>query len=156
MIDPDQLNALVIVPTLQHLHPLIPFSDSAVNLLMGTAAQESDCGTYIRQIRGPALGIWQMEPATAFDHHRWLDTQANRALFNKVWMLAAVTPSYPHQLISNLTLACAMARVHYWRAPGAIPSSLEGQAAYWKQWYNTPLGAGTIEQYIANYRRIVK
>ena len=43
-------------------------SDNAVNLLMGTAAQESHLGKYRKQIGGgPALGIFQMEPATFND-----------------------------------------------------------------------------------------
>src|SRR6056297_2531573 len=44
------------------------YSESAVNLLMGTAAQESHLGHYIEQINGPAKGIFQMEPATFEDH----------------------------------------------------------------------------------------
>jgi hypothetical protein len=43
-------------------------SESAVNLLLGTAAQESQFGTYFRQIGGgPALGVFQMEPDTEID-----------------------------------------------------------------------------------------
>ena len=43
-------------------------SDSAVELLMGTCAQESALGKYRRQIGGgPALGIMQMEPNTYKD-----------------------------------------------------------------------------------------
>lgn len=43
-------------------------SESAENLLIGTAAQESALGEYIRQLgNGPALGIFQMEPATFKD-----------------------------------------------------------------------------------------
>lgn len=154
MIDPKQLREGVVIPTLNHLSAFIPMSYGAIDLLMGTAAQESDCGTYLRQIRGPALGVWQMEPATVHDHLLWLSGRVD--LNRKIEQLTAPLPLWPDQLVTNLMLACAMARIHYWRAPGAIPSSLEGQAAYWKQWYNTPLGAGTVEQYIANYRRIVK
>ena len=40
----------------------------------GTAAVESRMGTYLRQIGGPALGIWQVEPATHLDcWDNWLD-----------------------------------------------------------------------------------
>ena len=43
-------------------------SQEAENLLMGTAAQESALGEYIRQLgNGPALGIFQMEPETFDD-----------------------------------------------------------------------------------------
>ena len=54
-----------------------------------------------------------------------------------------------HELEFNDNYAAAMARVHYLRAPSALPGfdDLEGQAAYWKRHYNTPLGAGTPEKY---------
>jgi hypothetical protein len=40
---------------------------NAIQLLMGTAAQESHLGTYLKQINGPALGVFQMEPNTEID-----------------------------------------------------------------------------------------
>jgi hypothetical protein len=48
-----------------------------------------------------------------------------------------------------------MARVHYLRRPEPIPTDLTGQAEYWKKWYNTYLGAGTVEEYIENYKKYV-
>ena len=43
------------------------YSPVAENLIMGTAAQESGF-TYIKQLGGgPALGMFQVEPATAED-----------------------------------------------------------------------------------------
>ena len=44
-------------------------------------------------------------------------------------------------------------RYHYLRCPGKIPNSLEGQARYWKQFYNTRKGKGTIQEYIKNYNK---
>jgi len=46
-----------------------------------------------------------------------------------------------------------MARIHYLRIADKIPSTLEGQAAYWKKYYNSEKGAGTVEEYIANYKK---
>ena len=42
-------------------------TDDIVNLLVGTACVESNCGEYIKQINGPACGIFQIEPNTAKD-----------------------------------------------------------------------------------------
>lgn len=64
--DKNQFRSLIL-RVLTNVDPAL-CSDAAVNLLLGTAAQESEFGKYIRQIRGPALGVFQMEPAT-FD---WL------------------------------------------------------------------------------------
>ena len=44
-----------------------------------------------------------------------------------------------------------MTRIFYYRIPYEIPKSLEGQANYYKQWYNTPLGAATVGKYLANW-----
>ena len=129
------------------------YSEDAVNLLMGTAAQESHLGTYIRQINGPALGIFQMEPNTFKDIkvnflHGKYDLQSKiRIQMNG--------EQYAYELEWNLKLAIIYCRLHYLRKPGTLPSTIEGMAAYWKQHYNTYLGAGTEEQFIANYKKYV-
>ena len=60
------------------------------------------------------------------------------------------------QLASNLPYATAMARMQYLRFPEKLPSSLEEQAQLWKLRYNTLLGKGTPEEYVNNWKRIVK
>jgi len=45
-------------------------------------------------------------------------------------------------------LSCIMARLFYLLRAGAIPTTLEGRAEYWKKYYNTRLGAGTVSHYI--------
>jgi hypothetical protein len=40
---------------------------AAEELMLGTALQESGGGWRLAQAAGPALGIWQMEPATFTD-----------------------------------------------------------------------------------------
>ena len=52
----DQFES-VIRDALESFDGVIPVSDSAVFLLMGTAAQESSFGTYMRQLNGPARGV---------------------------------------------------------------------------------------------------
>ena len=61
----QQFRNLIIEPTLEAIGMN---STSAVELLLGTMATESWAGTYIKQIKnGPALGVYQMEPATHDD-----------------------------------------------------------------------------------------
>lgn len=131
-------------------------SAAAVNLLLGTAAQESRFGTYLRQIgQGPALGVFQMEPATERDI--WENfLRYKPGLAQKI--KEATGASGPGQHLRwNLAYQIAMARVHYLRQPGTLPADndIAGLAAYWKQHYNTPLGKGTVEEFAANYRRYV-
>jgi hypothetical protein len=54
-------------------------------------------------------------------------------------------------MIYNLHYSTAMARVLYFTFPGDIPSTLEGQAQYYKTHWNTIDGKATTEEYIENY-----
>ena len=65
MIHPGHLLFQVINPVLRSMDA---WSIAAENLILGTAVQESECGYYLHQLGdGPALGIYQMEPATHDD-----------------------------------------------------------------------------------------
>lgn len=139
--------------TLMELDPVIKYSMEAENLMMGTIAQESHLAIYIEQLRGPALGICQMEPATHDDiWANWLEYK--KEIFNKIVLLTTQGPN-ADEMRWNLKYAIAMCRVFYLRKPGAIPFGIQGQAEYWKKHYNTYLGAGTVEEYVRNYKRFV-
>lgn len=145
--------ALNIQTVLHDLDSEIPYSKEAFELLCGTCAQESAFGKYRKQIGGgPALGIFQMEPATFDDCvENYLVYRPD--LYDLILDISDVTNLYSKDLEANDILSTCMARVKYLRATGAIPTTLEGQAAYWKQHYNTYKGKGTIEEYIKNYKR---
>src|SRR6056300_1676988 len=64
MLDPAQFRSQIIIPALDVLGLN---SKAAQELLLGTAIQESRL-TYLKQIGGgPALGLYQIEPATHHD-----------------------------------------------------------------------------------------
>lgn len=136
---------------------------SEVQLLLGTAAVESNF-VYRRQIGGgPAVGLWQMETDTArdiFDNYlryrylRYCDVMGLRCAnwdksfrLPRRWWLWWV-------LQRNDRFACGMARVHYLRVPAAIPDTVEEQAQYWKEFYNTSAGAGTVDKYMTAWRSL--
>lgn len=147
-IDKDQLR-LLIANTLTQANL---YSTDATELLMGTAAQESHLGTYIRQLgNGPARGIFQCEPATERDI--WDNFLKYRASVKEsIWMITEHKGWGPW-LQWDLAYQILIARCHYLRKTGSIPSDLAGQAGYWKKHYNTYLGAGTVDEYIANYEK---
>lgn len=132
-------------------------SQSAVALLLGTAAQESRLGTYLNQIGGgPALGPYQMEPTTERDI--WHNYLAYRhELAQNIERVTGVNGPNPFHLRYNLIYATAMARLQYYRAPGPLPDAgdIAGLAEYWKQHYNTLAGAGTVGEFIRNYSRLI-
>lgn len=148
MYDPDQLRLLIIRPTLLALGLHSP---EAEELMMGTCAQESKGGTYLKQVNGIAYGAWQMEPTTHDDI--WTRFLPNQPIKCSLMVNHCQIRTKPDaaMMVYHLTYACAMARLHYFRADGAIPRSLEDQAAYYKRYYNTPKGAATPEEYITNY-----
>ena len=131
------------------------YSEEAVNLLMGTAAVESALGKYIRQIHGPALGIFQMEPATYLDNLKWIYSQGLSFSDKLFDVCNNIRENKPELLMYNLKVAIVFARIHYYRKPGALPESIEGMAQYWKKHYNTHLGKGTEEKFIEYYKKYV-
>ena len=157
MMDAKQLRELVS-RVLRYLDPEIPYSEEAVELLMMTAAHESRLGTFLRQVRGPARGIYQMEPATE-QHLLKLIKIKSPSLYKKLMDLnlpldgqdGAETDSDSYH---NLAYQTAMARVFYWMKPGAIPKDPRKMAEYAKQFWNTRLGKATVEDYLNAYRSL--
>jgi len=153
MIDLNQFRDLIIEPTLKELDL---YSVGAVELLLGTAIQESRL-SYLKQLGGgPAMGPFQMEPATHDDiFENYLQYQG--VLRQRV--MAQVRGGFEPDAMNmagNLYYACAMCRVHYRRVREALPEpgDLSSQAAYWKKYYNTPLGRGTETEYIENWEKV--
>ena len=161
-INTNHLKDYVIKPALEEVGL---YSKSAVQLLLGTCAQESEMGKFLKQIGGgPALGIYQMEPNT---HD---DIWENFLSYNRITSIHYFvydmydrlddTQSYDDLsslLVYDLRYATIMARLHYYRVSEALPDAddVEGLALYWKTYYNTEMGKGTVTEFIRNYERYV-
>jgi hypothetical protein len=120
-------------------------STAALNLVTGTALVESGA-QYVRQRdNGPALGLWQVEPATETDI--WLTFLGyNTALAAQVKTLLQPYNSVDQrtaQLVANMAYGAAIARLKYRRAREPLPvwNDAAAMAAYHKRIYNTALGA---------------
>lgn len=149
----QQLRDQVIRPVLVYLGM---HSEAAENLLLGTAAQESHLGKYLTQLSGPALGLFQIEPFTHDDiHHTYLAFRPQLA--KQVVTLTGTWPDRHAQLASNAGYAVAIARLKYYRIDEPLPAAndVEGLARYWKAHYNSPQGAGTVEEFVDNWHRYV-
>lgn len=118
-------------------------------LLLGTAIVESGLKERVQR-KGPARGLFQMEPATHYDI--WDNYLKYRPeLAAKVKGLKSIKwTNMADQLQYNDAYACALARVHYLRVPEKIPESgsIYDLAVYWKTYYNTPSGKGTIKHFM--------
>ena len=136
MINPKQFYDNVVVPSFEDMylfHPILD-SDTARKLVFATFLHESKGGTYIKQVHGPALGVYQIEPAT----------------FDFVWKSAAkmLIPNWPgpiardvllRKLVTDLDFQTKICRLRYFHAPMALPAnaSLEFLANYWGKYYQT-------------------
>ena len=130
---------------------------AAEQLLLGTAIQESLL-VHRRQLgNGPARGLFQMEPATHDDC--WDNFLKFRsALATKVRQtLEPGQEPVAGTLEVNDAYAAAMCRVRYLRVPAAMPADADiaAMANYWKLHYNTPLGAGTPDEFLEKWPRYV-
>ena len=152
-MDAKQLHEYIIKPTLEYMGGNY-YSKDAAFLLLCTAAIESNCGYYIKQVGGPALGIWQMEPDTYNDI--WENCDACYELVGQKVIELALHKSqkdfvfYGNQdLINSPKYACAMARLKYSMDSMPLPDHNDIKAVYdyYKRVFNTPLGASTYKKF---------
>ncbi|MCX2779923.1 hypothetical protein [Microbulbifer thermotolerans] len=151
----DELRLLVIRPTLKHLKAWSPGME---NLLLGTAAQESQLGFHLKQGRRHGLGIYQIQPHT----HReiWDEYLIDHpALASKVRGLASQWDflDHPHEeLTTNLRYATAIAWLIY-RAAGVNKvqeNDVVAMARLWHQhFHHGP--AATVRDFQCSYARLV-
>lgn len=123
-------------------------------LLLATAAIESDCGYYIKQINGPALGIWQMEADTHDDTLTNCDAIRDSDFFNKIYDLIPILPIKTHPLIGSSMYACAIARLKYSMDSKPLPKITGNRIddeisfyGYYKRIYNTKHGKSTFAKW---------
>lgn len=144
-IDVNQLRTLVVRPVLVYLGM---HSDAAENLVLGTILTESR-GKYLQQIKGPAVGLAQMEPATHDDI--WSNyLRSKPELREKLQRLTGDVPQFTgaRGMAGNLNYSIAMCRLQYRRKRAKLPEASDpvAMAVYWKKHYNTPLGKGTVDK----------
>ena len=133
---------------------------TAVLLLASTGAAESNFGEHKRQIiqyypivYGRARGFFQMEPQTLKDIYiNFLQYRQNLA--EDISFLTGITSPSTYDLENNLVYQILLARVHYLRVPEKLPEPIPVELGrYWKKYYNTVLGKGTIEGFLRKYRK---
>lgn len=157
----ELMETLVVGPVLTAMARYDPRMDTpaARTLMLGTIAQESDFALYNRQIKGPALGICQVEPAT----EKWIRTDY---LPRKPELQAMMNQFLPDerydtdewwqaQLEFNWHYCVYIARLKYWTIPQPLPQSLMGIAHYWDTHYNANPDYGTPGEFMDAYRKYV-
>jgi len=153
-LDQAQLRNLIVKPPLDFMGL---GGLSAENLIIGTGIIESRL-TYIKQTPGPALSLWQIEPATYNDLRtrsclKYPKIVSKMLQFLKMDML----PFKADYLAGNLYAAVMIARMKYYfdRDPLPAADDFEAMALYYKRIYNTYKGATDIKVASAIFRSVV-
>jgi hypothetical protein len=155
----EELRSFVIRPTLEHLGERGERALAAENLLLGTAAQESQLGFHLRVKRARGLGIYQITPQIHVNiWDRYLidfpDLASSiRGLASQHEFLA-----HPHaELATNLSYATAIAWMVYRRTNRPMPSP-DDVPALGRLWFRhfPHRSADTAEHFAASYRRYVE
>ena len=134
------------------LYRLDCYSDDALALVVRTGMAESG----YRALRGygegnPAIGFWQIEPATMYDIMR--NYLVYRPKYRKAMEGLGMElrgEDIEMSVMANMAVQAALCRLHYRRDRDPIPSwdDLEAQGEYWKRVYNTIKGRGTVKHFI--------
>lgn len=153
MVDSDQVQKLIA----RILRKMNMYSPDAVQLVYRTGLVESHY-KYIRQIKGPARGFWQVEPGftCCLDicnnylrfRKKLIKVVSNILYLDEKYFLEAKEEEWSDILEWNIAAGIVMCRLKYRRVPKPLPKDLAGQAKYWKKYYNSDLGAGTPEKFI--------
>ena len=154
MLNVTLIRTQVIYPALNKMGM---WSEAAGELVLGTAIVESNL-TYLKQHGdGPALGLWQVEPATHEDlYANYLNYRPE--MMSSLMELRSPALNMNENLATNLMYGAAVCRLCYYRKPDPLPEAgdVEGQGKFWKKHYNTPLGAGTVPKYVFKVQQTFK
>ena len=126
----------------------------ALELVYNTGLVESKY-VYLKQIKGPAVGCWQIEPWVGVSicndflkfRESLMKKVADSCMLDWKYFIEPSEDDWRYILTTNLAAQIIFCRLHYWRVPKPLPRTLEEQAIQWKQYYNTAKGAGTPQHF---------
>lgn len=152
MLNNSQVRELIIQPALDKI---AAYSEEAEELLVATLAHESLGGTYLSQIKGPALGIYQMEAATYDQLWQGFITTRPVLMRNLLTGCGYVVRPDASVMVHNLWYATMMARIYYLRVPDKLPAADDLQAIYqyYKSYWNTALGKADEGSFMKHYQQ---
>lgn len=154
MLDINQFREHIVLPA---LHDLQLYTKELAELLVFTCAVESAGGTYVKQINGPAVGIYQIEPNTLTD--LWVNCIVrNPSYMNLLCMNFNLHKApMPVDLITNMKLASAICALTYKRHRNInITMDVDCLWDLYKKYYNTHLGKAEKEPSIKAYKKFAK
>ena len=121
----------------------------ATNLLLETAAAETCLGLYQDPTPGGAgMGLCQHDLIAFQDIIQRTPMRIVKTIHMEFGY--DIRKLVHTNLADDPLLSFIFCRLHYRLRPEPIPSSLRGRAEYWKQFYNSMAGKGTVSHYMDN------
>jgi thiamine biosynthesis lipoprotein ApbE len=152
MFHVEQFREVLVRPTLELINM---WSPAAEELMVMTCAHESLGGTYLQQVKGPALGIYMMEPETHDDVWNVVLQKRIDVLYKVLEAARLQYKPSAELLTANLQYATLLARIQYSRFKEPLPASHDvfGLAEYYKRFWNTSEGKASISEVVSNYNK---
>jgi hypothetical protein len=123
-------------------------NDNADELLTETAKAETRLGLMKdKTILNVGVGLMQFDKI-GFEDTKQRSMKYKDKILDK--LKVDISKVELNHLAYNPFLSILFARLKYKLIPEEIPTTLEGRAKYWKRYYNTNAGAGTILHYLKN------
>lgn len=125
-------------------------NQNVVKFLQETAAVESNYGIFMKQVGGPARGIYQMEPKTYSELTEFLKTNA-KDVYESVKGFYIEDQSLEWNMTNNIPYNTAMAVAYLWRIHGVnyerMCDTKFKRAMLYKLTWNTMKGKSTLKKY---------
>ena len=115
-------------------------------MIIETAIAETGLGEIEDKTPGAGMGITQFDKFP-FDDIKKRNMRLQPKILEELGVDIALVEW--DDLRYNPFLGLLFARLLYWLKGQEIPISIQDRAAYWKLHYNTRLGKGTVEHYLA-------
>ncbi len=125
--------------------------NNAPAMVLETIAVETQMGTYPDTTENSGHGLTQFDKIGFDDtvaRTRTRDKEIVKNVFG--YDLDELTV---RDLDENPELAIIMCRLKYKLIPEPFPTDIVSRAAYWKRFYNSTMGKGTIEHYLESAER---
>lgn len=136
-----------ILETIRIVCNQFPNPVDAYKLIAETIACETLMGTYRNSVQyNYGLGLSQFDKS-GFLHVKNNTKKIHKEKILNLWNIDIDKVEYRELAYSPL-LSVIFCRLYYLLIPSKIPETLELRAQYWKRYYNSLLGKGTVQGYI--------
>ncbi len=112
----------------------------------------TDSATYRNGYYG---GIWQVDEIGFYDTQNVASHPGLTAKYEQIMQEFGINwPDVVWMDLRRPLYSGIAARLKLLNIPERIPCDIAGQAAYWKRYYNTELGRGTVQKFIDDVRTL--